>query len=46
MVKQQQLNLQNSKVQIEAEELKPGVYYYEVKQGNTNINAEKIIIVK
>ncbi len=45
-VKQQQLNAQNTSVIIDATQLNPGVYYYIVKQGNTTVKSERLVIVK
>ena len=46
LVKQQILNAQNSTAFIDAAMLNAGVYYYIIKEGNTNAKTEKLIIIK
>lgn len=46
LVKQQNLNLQNTYTIIDANELNNGLYYYIIKSGDKKEKAEKLVIVK
>ena len=45
-VKQLTLNVNNTAVLIDAEELNAGIYYYVVREGNQNAKTGKLVIVK
>jgi hypothetical protein len=46
LVKSKTLNIKNNSIEINAEELNAGVYYYEIKEGGKRVKTQKLVIVK